>query len=287
MPENHTAELSILLALQADPSHPLARVTSVIHNVGRGIHPSPWTALAEREHATVANPTGPDDRHAPTSGPNSIYDPLRRENLGKSVLWALVSSKPVPLGQIPDFGGSGIYAIYYAGPNPLYARISDNACDTPIYVGKADPAGSRKGQNVDAAWEGTKLRDRLRQHGRKIDKADDLDLDHFLARYLPADDLFTPIAERLMISGLQPVWNVALEGFGVNQQGGGREGAQLRPKWHEVHRGIPWADGMTAQPGGPEPLRAAIAAHLDVFGTPPSSTDGEPGRPGLTDLHLG
>ncbi|MET8561588.1 Eco29kI family restriction endonuclease [Streptomyces flaveolus] len=217
-------------------------------------------------------------------GRDSIYDPLRRENLGRSVLWALVSSKPVPLGHIPDFRGSGIYAIYYAGAHELYTPISSVNCDIPIYVGKADPEGSRKGQNVGAAWEGTKLRDRLRQHARKIDKALDLDLGDFFARYLPADDLFTPMAERLMIGDLQPVWNVVLEGFGVNRQGSGREDRQLRPKWHEVHRGIAWADGMPAQPGGPEPLRAAIVAHLELHGTPPSASDGEPGQPGLTDL---
>lgn len=218
------------------------------------------------------------------SGRDRIYDPLRRENLGRSVLWALVSSKPVPLGDIPNFRGSGIYAIYYAGSNKLYARISSAECDIPIYVGKADPAGSRKGQNVGPAWAGTKLRDRLRQHARKIGTALDLELGDFLARYLPADDLFTPMAERLMISDLQPVWNVVLEGFGVNQQGAGREGKQLRPKWHEVHRGIDWADGMPAQPGGSEPLRRAIAAHLERHGSAPSASDGKPGQPGLTDL---
>ncbi|MFC9271123.1 Eco29kI family restriction endonuclease [Streptomyces zhihengii] len=218
------------------------------------------------------------------SGRDHIYDPLRRENLGRSVLWALVSSKPVPLGDIPNFYGSGIYAIYYAGPNKLYTRISSAKCDIPIYVGKADPAGSRKGQNVGAAWEGTKLRDRLRQHARKIGTALDLELSDFFARYLPADDLFTPMAERLMISDLQPVWNVVLEGFGVNQQGAGREDKQLRPKWHEVHGGIDWADGMPAQPGGPEPLRKAIVAHLERHGSAPSASDGEPGQPGLTDL---
>ncbi|WP_424922535.1 Eco29kI family restriction endonuclease [Streptomyces sp. wa53] len=218
------------------------------------------------------------------SGRDHIYDPLRRENLGRSVLWALVSSKPVPLAHIPDFRGSGIYAIYYAGPHELYTRISSTTCDIPIYVGKADPEGSRKGQNVGAAWEGTKLRDRLRQHARKIDNALDLALSDFFARYLPADDLFTPMAERLMIGDLQPVWNVVLEGFGVNRQGAGREDRQLRPKWHEVHRGSPWADGMPAQLAGPVPLRAAVVAHLERHGTAPSASDGEPGQPGLTDL---
>ncbi len=102
---------------------------------------------------------------------------------------------------------------------------------------------------MGAAREDIKPRDRIRQHARKIDKALDLDLSDFFARYLPADDLFAPMAERLMISDLQPAWNVVLEGFGVNRQGSGREDKQLRPQRHEVHRGVDWADAMPPRPG--------------------------------------
>ncbi|MFJ6212442.1 Eco29kI family restriction endonuclease [Streptomyces sp. NPDC092296] len=221
-------------------------------------------------------PLGDSTRSEPGSGPESIYDPLRRENLGRSVLWALTSSEAVRLDRVSSFGGCGIYAIYYTGDHELYAPISSDSFEVPIYVGKADPAGGRKGVNVGKAWEGTPLWARLRMHKRKIERAVDLDIEHFYARYLPADDLFTPMAERLMISDLRPVWNVVLEGFGVNQQGSGREGKQLRPKWHEVHTGVQWADGMTPQPGGPEPLRLQVRAHLRLHAKPLPGAAGRP-----------
>jgi hypothetical protein len=196
--------------------------------------------------------------------------------LGRSVLWALTSRQAVRLDQIPRFNGCGIYAIYYAGNNELYAPIASSKFEVPIYVGKADAKGARKGLNVGKAWEGTPLWSRLGQHRGKLSKATDLNVEHFFARYLPADDLFTPMAERLMISDLRPVWNLVLEGFGVNPQGAGRENTQVRPKWHEVHTGVDWADGMPAQPGGPEPLRKEIHAHLALHSKPHPGAAGQP-----------
>ncbi|MFJ8040292.1 Eco29kI family restriction endonuclease [Kitasatospora sp. NPDC096147] len=210
------------------------------------------------------------------AGPEIIYDPLRRENIGRSVLWALTSRDAVQLDRVPRFNGCGIYALYYAGDHELYGPISSDQFEVPIYVGKADPSGGRKGVTVGEAWEGNPLWSRLGNHSRKIDKASDLNVQDFFARYLPADDLFTPMAERLMIRDLRPVWNVVLEGFGVNRQGSGREGKQLRPKWHEVHTGVDWADGMTAQPGGPEPLRQQVRAHLELYGQPHPGAAGRP-----------
>ncbi|MDH6703549.1 hypothetical protein P3T27_000230 [Kitasatospora sp. MAA19] len=212
----------------------------------------------------------------PHTGPDSIYDPLRRENLGRSVLWALTSREAVRLDRIPRFNGCGIYAIYYAGDHELYAPIASDKFEVPIYVGKADPSGGRKGVTVGKAWEGTPLWSRLGKHKAKIHKTSDLNVEDFFARYLPADDLFTPMAERLMISDLRPVWNVVLEGFGVNPQGSGREGAQLRPKWHEVHVGVDWADGMPPQPSGPEPLRQQVRAHLALHAEPHPDAAGQP-----------
>ncbi|MFJ2090818.1 Eco29kI family restriction endonuclease [Streptomyces sp. NPDC087901] len=208
-------------------------------------------------------------------GAEKIYDPLRRENLGRSVLWALTSGDPVRMDQVQSFKGCGIYAMYYTGDHELYAPIS-GSFEVPIYVGKSDPPGGRKGVTVAEAWEGTPLWERVSVHRRKLTKAADLRLEDFHIRYLTADDLFTPMAERLMIRDLRPVWNVILEGFGVNQQGGPREAEQMRPKWHEVHVGVPWADKMRPQPHGPEPLREAVQAHLALHAKPPTSAAGRP-----------
>lgn len=235
--------------------------------------------LGERvAFVAVSQPLPPDPR-------DRIYDPLRRVNLGRSVQWALLARLPVRLDRLPAFDGCGIYALYYTGPLPLYAAISSADCEVPIYVGKADPEGARKGLNVRPAWEGRKLRSRLGQHGRKLDASNDFKAEQFYARYLPADDLFTPMAERLMISGFHPVWNLALDGFGVNPQGGRREAEQLRPAWHELHRGVPWADGMTPHQVPAMELAMRVSAHLAEYPRPAPDV-AIPGQATLSDAQL-
>jgi hypothetical protein len=225
---------------------------------------------------TDQTPTDPRDR---------IYDPLRRENLGRSVQWALLARPAVRIDQLPRFDGCGIYAIYYAGTLPLYQPISSLNFQVPIYIGKADPKGARKGLNVHPAWEGTKLRTRIGQHKRKLDATHEFSSEHFWVRYLPADDLFTPMAERLMITAFRPVWNLRLDGFGVNAQGGPREAEQLRPAWHELHRGVPSFDRMTAHGVDALELKARVSAHLMEW-SHPAKDAAIPGLAPLTDHRL-
>jgi len=71
-------------------------------------------------------------RPLPSDPRDRIYDPLRRVNLGRSVQWALLARPPVRLDRLPVFDGCGIYALYYAGPLPLYAPISSVDCKVPI-----------------------------------------------------------------------------------------------------------------------------------------------------------
>jgi hypothetical protein len=139
--------------------------------------------------------------------------------------------------------------------------------------------------NVRAAWEGRKLRNRLGQHERKLNASSDFKAEQFYARYLPADDLFTPIAERLMISGFHPVWNLVLDGFGVNQQGGRREAEQLRPAWHELHRGVPWAERMAPHQVSATELAMRVSAHLGAH-SKPSPDAAIPGQAALSDDQL-
>src|ERR1039458_6819138 len=47
------------------------------------------------------------------------------------------------------FPGPGVYALFYNGPSPLYARLQETNDVRewyPIYVGKAIPRGGRKGR---------------------------------------------------------------------------------------------------------------------------------------------
>ena len=79
------------------------------------------------------------------------YNPLEKENLGKSVAESLLKSEALPLGEIEQFKGAGVYAIYYLGDFEPYAPLKKwnpdpDDLNLPIYVGKAIPTGGRKGK---------------------------------------------------------------------------------------------------------------------------------------------
>lgn len=77
------------------------------------------------------------------------YNPLDKKNLGVSVADALLARGVEPLRSSEPFVAAGIYAIYYIGPFPAYEPIAganrSEQFKAPIYVGKAVPAGARKG----------------------------------------------------------------------------------------------------------------------------------------------
>jgi hypothetical protein len=79
---------------------------------------------------------------------DDVFNPLDKTNLAESVSDHLLKR---PIVQLPPsrFLGAGIYAIYYAGQFPAYHKITESALGEgkaiPIYVGKAVPAGARKG----------------------------------------------------------------------------------------------------------------------------------------------
>jgi hypothetical protein len=175
------------------------------------------------------------------------YNPLEKENLGKSVADSLVSRTTVPLGKIERFHGAGVYAIYYTGSFDAYAELGkwncrEDASLVPIYVGKAIPTGGRKG-NVDpeVSSKGTALFSRLEEHRKSIEQASNLDIRDFSCRYLVVDDIWIPLGESLLIQRHRPIWNSAIDGFGNHDPGAGRiMGA--RPSWDALHPGRKWAE---------------------------------------------
>ena len=86
------------------------------------------------------------------------YNPLAKENLGKSVADALLERSIGPLPPEEKFIAAGIYAIYYTGPFKAYAELLEKnrtapksgPAQVPIYIGKAVPAGARKGDSASA-----------------------------------------------------------------------------------------------------------------------------------------
>ena len=101
--------------------------------------------------------------------------------------------------------------IYYSGDFPAYEPISKRnrkgKFALPIYVGKAVPAGARKGGLGLDVEPGEALYRRLREHAESVEQASNLKLDDFQCRYLAVDDIWIPLGESLLIANFAPAWN--------------------------------------------------------------------------------
>lgn len=172
------------------------------------------------------------------------FNPLDKKNLGASVAEAMLASKVHPLDQLPEFKGAGVYAIYYSGPFPAYAEIArrnqGGRFTAPIYVGKAVPAGARKGGGAAAGTVGKPLLNRLTEHAESIRAVDGLKVEDFSCRFLVVDDIWIPLGESLLIARFSPVWNALIDGFGNHDPGSGRYNG-MRPRWDVLHPGRAWA----------------------------------------------
>lgn len=172
------------------------------------------------------------------------YNPLDKQHLAESAASALLKQEPEALP--PEaFEGAGIYAIYYLGDFDAYrplAEVNRERLEAPIYVGKADPKGGRRGGDWDAP-AGPALYDRLRKHARSVEQAENLDSDDFRCRYLVLDDVWVRMAEKMLISWYRPLWNVVVDGFGNNDPGN-RRATQFRSPWDVLHPGRPWVEKL-------------------------------------------
>lgn len=105
----------------------------------------------------------------PVQMPRVVFDPSNPEVVGKLIGESVLEQPRMPLGSVSRFYGSGVDSIYYNGDFPAYLAIVGT--DTPIYVGKADPA------ILDARTpleQGEKLYGRLNgDHARSVRQAED------------------------------------------------------------------------------------------------------------------
>lgn len=195
------------------------------------------------------------------------YNPLDKRNLGVSVANALLAGPALPLPPEPSFTGAGVYAIYYLGPFPAYASIAaknhdaDKPLSAPIYVGKAIPAGGRRGGGGLSEGAGTVLFKRLREHSESIRQVSNLELDDFLCRYLVVDDIWIPLAEATLIRMFRPAWNGVIDGFGNHAPGKGRYEQQVSA-WDTLHPGRPWAEKMTGAARSIRQIEETLATYL-------------------------
>ena len=173
---------------------------------------------------------------------STSYNPLDKRNLAESVAKALVSKPREPVRPAERFRGAGIYILYYKGDFRPYAPISRT--ETPIYVGKAVPKGSRRGALGLDRTPGYVLYERLAKHAESFEQvAPGLRLKDFNCQYLVVEDIFIPLGESLMIAMHHPIWNQLIPGFGNHDPGGGRRD-QRRSEWDTVHEGRPWVERL-------------------------------------------
>ena len=173
------------------------------------------------------------------------FNPLDKKHLGESVGQAMLRQPVHSLANLTKFNGAGVYAIYYSGDFPAYQEIakrnSNRLYTAPIYVGKAVPAGARKGKLSPAATE--TLFKRLNDHRKSLENVENLYIEDFFCRFLIVDDIWIPLGESLLISKFSPIWNNLIDGFGNHDPGSGRH-AGLRPRWDVLHPGRPWAEKL-------------------------------------------
>ena len=202
------------------------------------------------------------------------YNPLDKTNLGLSVAEALLGRKPKPLGGLERFNGAGIYALYYTGDFPAYRALTlrnhgAEGLSAPIYVGKAIPAGGRKGASLATTGQTVALWKRLGEHAESIGACDNLRLRDFQCRFLVVDDIWIPLGESLLIAKFSPIWNSLIDGFGNHDPGKGRYQG-MRTRWDVLHPGRAWAGRCAARPEKAADIEREVASHLARTQPPPT-----------------
>ncbi|MDR0576992.1 MAG: Eco29kI family restriction endonuclease [Candidatus Accumulibacter sp.] len=199
------------------------------------------------------------------------FNPLDKDNLGASIAIAMLSGKVHPLGDLTKFGGAGIYALYYNGAFPAYQEIAQRNTNgrftVPIYVGKAVPAGARKGGGMAAGTIGYPLFNRLSEHAESIRSAVNLNIEDFVCRYLVVEDIWIPLGESLLIARFSPVWNSLIDGFGNHDPGKGRYGG-MRSRWDDLHPGREWAAKCQDRQESAKDIESDVKTYLRDFPFP-------------------
>jgi len=213
----------------------------------------------------------------PIKVPRTTFDPSDPKVVGRMVALALLAQPQVSLASISPAYGSGVYAIYYKGNHPLYERISGT--ETPIYVGKADPA---KDDASNPREQGSKLTGRLLEHASTIETAEaygkdglaaglhPISLSDFTCRRLVCSTNAQLVAEKHVIQMFWPLWNSETKAcWGMSKHGdAATTRANKRSPWDVVHPGRQWALAATLVDSlSPDEIRKRVNETLDK--TPP------------------
>lgn len=177
-----------------------------------------------------------------------------------------------PLPPSEAFLGTGVYALYYIGKNPLYKRyavLNRLSYAYPIYVGKAVPKGWRQARVSDNTLnQSRELIGRLREHGRNIQHCSELSLGDFMCRFVifedEGSDMISTI-EAALIKLNKPLWNTTVDGFGNHDPGSGRY-EQSKSEWDVIHEGRAWANKCKGVHAEKAEITSKIERHLKKLG---------------------
>ena len=181
----------------------------------------------------------------------------RNETFSELIKDAIRFFNGTPVHQVPlqeHFTGTGVYALYYMGDNPLYSRLAELnrlSYAVPIYVGIAVPNGWRQQRVSDNDLKQSKeLHSRIREHTKNITIGDGLDVGHFACRFVifeaEGSDMISTV-EASLIKLFRPIWNSAVDGFGNHTPGAGRF-EQAKSDWDVIHKGREFADRCKGVP---------------------------------------
>jgi Eco29kI restriction endonuclease len=167
------------------------------------------------------------------------------------------------------FTGTGVYALYYTGHNPLYkkyAELNRLSYNFPIYVGKAVPKGWRQARASDSkSTSSRELFNRLKEHSRSILACADLSIEEFSCRFVifeqESSDMISTV-EAALIKINRPLWNTTVDGFGNHTPGNGRF-EQAKSDWDVVHKGRIWAEKCKGKSKSKVVILANIQHHLN------------------------
>ena len=167
------------------------------------------------------------------------------------------------------FEGTGVYAIYYIGKNPLYRSLVErNRIDfsVPVYVGKAVPRGWRQARTANQTTKKSyELYSRLREHSRSIQQTETLEDDFFYCRFIILENEESSLigtVEAALIRLYKPIWNTVVDGFGNHDPGKGRYN-QAKSEWDVMHPGRSWADKCTGVASNSNVIEEKIRQYLN------------------------
>ncbi len=171
--------------------------------------------------------------------PISIFDPGNPATISFFVALAMTAQPRLPITDLRNFYGAGVYAIYYRGKFAPYRPISGS--ETPIYVGQAAPQSPAA---RTAREQGTSLSRRLLEHKKNIEKATTtLKISDFDYRALVVQPGWETGSENYLIRLFKPVWNKEMKlAYGIGKHGDSSDTrGNKRSPWDTLHPARQWA----------------------------------------------